>query len=145
MKSLDRKIGSVEERLGRLEALSQRLTTFSDYQSSADRKDIAERNLQLAIEACLDIGKIIISREGLSEPTDNKAIFRVLAEAGFISRRSLEIMIPMAGMRNILVHGYDKIDDALIYGVLKKRLSDFGRYLADIRRKYPGSAPRGQT
>ena len=29
-------------------------------------------HLRVAIETCLDIGKIIISREGLKEPEDNK-------------------------------------------------------------------------
>ncbi len=29
-------------------------------------------------------------------------------------------MAPVAGTRNILVHGYDKIDDSLIYGILKR-------------------------
>jgi uncharacterized protein YutE (UPF0331/DUF86 family) len=33
----------------------------------------------VAIEACLDIGKIIISLEGLEEPKDNKAVFAVLS------------------------------------------------------------------
>ena len=34
-------------------------------------------------------------------------------------------MVPMAGTRNILVHGYDKVNDSLIYGILKRHLDDF--------------------
>ena len=30
--------------------------------------------------------------------------------------------MPMTGTRNILVHGYDKVDDSLIYGILKRHL-----------------------
>jgi len=30
----------------------------------------------------------------------------------------------MIGMRNVLVHSYNRIDDSIIYGVLKKNLSD---------------------
>jgi len=45
-------------------------------------------------------------------------------------------MAPMAGTRNILVHGYDKIDDEAIYRVLNKRLKDFDTFLEEIGRNY---------
>ena len=127
---------SAEERIKRLEALSRNLSSFQDYLSSLDAKDIAERNLQVAIETCLDIGKIIISREGLKEPKDNKGVFAVLAEAGFLESENLTFMIPMAGTRNILVHGYDKVDDSLIYGILKRHINDFKVFLKEIRDNY---------
>lgn len=105
MKTIEKKIKSVEERIRKLQSLAQNLSSFQDYQTSSDSKDIAERNLQVAIETCLDIGKVIISREGLKEPKDNKGVFVVLAEAGFLSSENLTFMVPMAGTRNILVHG----------------------------------------
>jgi uncharacterized protein YutE (UPF0331/DUF86 family) len=42
----------------------------------------------------------------------------------------------MAGTRNILVHGYDKVDDGLVYGILKRHLDDFDRYLIEIKENY---------
>ncbi|NCO68725.1 MAG: DUF86 domain-containing protein [Nitrospirae bacterium] len=42
----------------------------------------------------------------------------------------------MAGTRNVLVHGYDKIDDAIIFGVLKKHVSDFNTFLKEIEERY---------
>ena len=38
----------------------------------------------------------------------------------------------MAGTRNILVHGYDRIDTALIYGIIKQYLPDFEKFLSQI-------------
>ncbi|MDZ7696024.1 MAG: DUF86 domain-containing protein [Deltaproteobacteria bacterium] len=136
MKSIERKFKSAEERVQKLKLLSQRAGSYEDYQMSSDLKDLAERNLQVAIEACLDIGKIIISAEGLEEPKDNKGIFVVLAQAGIINSKSLTFLLPMAGARNILVHGYDKIDDSLIYGVLKRHTDDFVVFLKQIRDNY---------
>ncbi|RLC00039.1 MAG: DUF86 domain-containing protein [Deltaproteobacteria bacterium] len=135
-KSIERKIKSVEERLERLSALSESLPSFENYQASTDKKDIAERNIQVAIETCLDIGKIIISSKKLSEPKDNKGIFIVLSEAGYLTSESLSFMVPMAGTRNILVHGYDKVDDGLIFGILKRHLIDFFMFLKQIRDNY---------
>ena len=68
MGSVEGKITAVQERLERLRRLSQSVASFEEYQAALDAKDIAERNLQVAIESCLDIGKIIISKEGLDEP-----------------------------------------------------------------------------
>ena len=136
MKLIEKKMKIVEERVERLEQLSQKIRSLSDYQASLDARDITERNLQLAIEACMDIGKIIISREGLKEPKDNKGIFAVLAEEGILSEKSLLFLVPMAGTRNILVHSYDKIEDSLVYGVLKKHIKDFMTFLREIRDNY---------
>ncbi|WP_448595363.1 HepT-like ribonuclease domain-containing protein [Thermoflexus hugenholtzii] len=36
----------------------------------------------MAIEACLDIGRRLIAREGFRYPEDNADVFRVLAEHG---------------------------------------------------------------
>jgi uncharacterized protein YutE (UPF0331/DUF86 family) len=140
MKVIDPKIKALEERLQRLENISLQLESYEKFQSAVDLKDIAERNLQVAIEMCLDIGKILISQNKLSEPKDNKGIFVVLAEAGIISHESLSFMIPMAGTRNILVHGYDKIDDSLIYGILKKHLKDFRIFMGQVRGPHTPSS-----
>jgi len=67
MKSIKRKIKSVEERVQRLKSLSKKTASFQDYQGSSDARDLAERNLHVAIETCLDIGRIVISREGKEE------------------------------------------------------------------------------
>jgi len=64
---------------------------------------------------------------------DCKGIFTILCEAGIIKKENLKFLIPMAGTRNILVHGYDRVDDALIYGIIKKHLSDFEEFLRQIQ------------
>jgi len=142
VKTIERKMKALGERLERLEQLCKEFSSFNEYQASLDAKDIAERNLQVAIEACLDIGKIIISAKKLNEPKDNKGIFVVLAEGGIISHKSLDFLLPMAGARNILVHGYDKVDDGLIYGVIKSHLDDFATFLREIMENYLKSSAK---
>ena len=136
MKSIDKKTNEVKERVRRLRELAKTLHTFEQYQKSLNTKDIAERNIQVAIETCLDISKVIISENDLPEPEDNKGVFKVLAEAGILDEACLHFLIPMAGTRNILVHGYDQVDDAIIYGALKKRLDDFDLFLKNIVKNY---------
>ena len=136
MKTIERKMIAVQERVARLRRLADRLSSFDDYDRSEDARDIAERNLQIAIEACLDIGKIIISQKRLPEPKDYKGVFLALAQAHVIRSETTRSLSEMAGARNILVHGYDKVDDGLIYGVLKRHLNDFDVFLNEIRDNY---------
>jgi uncharacterized protein YutE (UPF0331/DUF86 family) len=136
MKAIDKKIGLLQDRVARLKHISNDLSSFEAYQNSQDIKDITERNLHLSIEACLDIAKIIISLKELPEPKDNKGIFVTLAESKILSDESLRFLVPMAGTRNILVHGYDKVDDGLIYGIIKRHLDDSDRYLLEIKENF---------
>jgi len=136
MKTIERKMIAVQERVLRLRRLAEKLNSFDDYHCSDDAKDVAERNLQIAIEACLDIGKIIISREKLPEPKDYKGVFLALAQAQIIRSETTRFLSDMAGARNILVHGYDKVDNGLIYGILKRHLDDFDFFLNEIRDNY---------
>jgi uncharacterized protein YutE (UPF0331/DUF86 family) len=134
LEEIKSKIAVVQERVRRLSIFTG--LSFESYLKDLTTRDAAERNIEVAIQACIDIARIIIKLEGLREPEDNKGVFVVLAENDIISEDSLKFLIPMAGTRNVLVHGYDKIDDAIIFSVLKKRLSDFNAFLKEIEERY---------
>jgi uncharacterized protein YutE (UPF0331/DUF86 family) len=134
LEEIKAKIAVVQERVRRLSGFKK--LTFEAYLKNLIVKDAVERNIEIAIQACIDIARIIIKREGLREPEDNKGVFVVLSENSMISENSLKFLIPMAGTRNVLVHGYEKIDDAIIFAVIKKHLSDFNSFLKEIEKKY---------
>ncbi len=134
MEEINAKISVVHERVRRLSGFSE--ISFESYLKDYTTKDVVERNIEVAIQACIDIARIIIKREGLREPEDNKGVFVVIAENGIISEESLRFLIPMAGTRNVLVHGYDKVNDTIIIGVLKKHLNDFYTFLREIEERY---------
>ena len=102
------------------------------YKSDIRLRRFVERTLQIIIEAMLDIAHHIISDEGLREPESCRDAFRILTESGFLSKERLELYENMAGFRNLLVHYYEKIDDAIVYGVFRKRLGDFEAFIEDI-------------
>ena len=131
---VEQKITVLIERVDRLK--QYKAISLQELTQNRDVKDIVERNLQVAIEVCLDIGKIIISDQKLREPQDNKDVFQVLAENNIISKEKLTFLIQMAGARNILVHGYNKIDSEIVLGVLRKHLNDFYKYIGEIQKNY---------
>lgn len=123
MEEIKSKIAVVQERVRRLSIFTG--LSFESYLKDLTTRDSVERNIEVAIQACIDIARIIIKLEGLREPENNKGVFVVLAENDIISEDSLKFLIPMAGARNVLVHGYDKIDDAIIYRCAKKTPAGF--------------------
>lgn len=119
-----KKIELIEESLKRLREINSEISNLKQYKSSWRAKDIVERNLHKIIEAIIDIAKILISRKKLKEPSTNREVFEILHENNLFPSDFLKIIDKMIGLRNIIVHSYDKIDDNIIYGILKKNLKD---------------------
>jgi uncharacterized protein YutE (UPF0331/DUF86 family) len=110
-----------------------RLSAYNQYATDLRLRKAIERTLQVAVEACLDVARRIIALEGFRYPTDNRDAFRVLAEEQILPQALLNPLLEMAGFRNLIVHDYAKIDDAIVYGILMKRLGDFDAFADAIR------------
>ncbi len=106
--------------------------SFRQYAEDVRLKKAVERSLQVAIEACLDIGRHSIALGGFRYPEDNKDVFKVLQEEGVIPADLLPALVDMARFRNLIVHDYARIDDAKVYAILKKHLGDFDEYARAI-------------
>jgi uncharacterized protein YutE (UPF0331/DUF86 family) len=113
-------------------------TGLQDYSSDARLRRAVERSLQVAIEACLDIGRRIISQESLRYPADNREVFTVLAEAGIVGKDLLPELHRMAGFRNLLVHDYARLDNARVYTSLSHQLGTFDRFALAVRQHLDG-------
>ncbi len=124
MEIYTRKLELINECLKRLSEIRKDNLNFQKYRNSWKDRDSTERNLQKIIEAIIDIGKMIIADMKLREPGNNREVFLILEENNLFPSEHIDLIDRMIGMRNILVHSYDRIDDAVVYGVLKKNLSD---------------------
>jgi uncharacterized protein YutE (UPF0331/DUF86 family) len=102
--------------------------TLEEYQANKLIRKAVERTLHTAIEACLDIGHHIIAQEGLRSPEDNKDVFVVLGEEQIIPHDLASRLVDMARFRNLLVHEYTRLDNTVVYGILKKRLGDLDEF-----------------
>jgi len=129
-----RKIEVINDSLKKLLEIKKENPSLHDYENSWRSKDIAERNLHKIIEAIVDIGKMLISDKKLREPGNNREVFMILSENGLFPSEYLPLIEKMSGMRNILVHSYDRIDDSIVYGVLKKNLKDIKK-MSDYFKK----------
>lgn len=101
---------------------------FETYLNNKLIRRTVERTLQIAIEACIDIGQRLIAEEGFRTPENNRDVFTILNEEEIVPNDLLPTLLNMCGFRNLIVHDYARIDDAAVFGVLKHRLGDFDRF-----------------
>jgi len=95
--------------------------------------------LQLAIQAALDVASHIVSDERLGEPENNRRLFELLVENGWVPAALARPLSQMVGFRNVLVHGYQDVDKAVVREVIENRLDDLGAYVAAIRSHIPAT------
>ncbi|MGQ4915740.1 MAG: type VII toxin-antitoxin system HepT family RNase toxin [Candidatus Asgardarchaeia archaeon] len=75
----------------------------------------AERALHIVIEILLDLGNFLINKLKLPKPSTYSEIFKILCENNVLPRDLKDTLIDMARFRNLLVHGYAKIDATRAY------------------------------
>ncbi len=97
-----------------------------------------EHTLQIAIQAVLDTASHIVSDERLGEPRTNRELFDLLERAGWIEPALAGTLRDMAGFRNILVHGYDTVDLAVVRDVVEHHLSDLLLFADTVRKRLGG-------
>ncbi len=92
-----------------------------------------EHTLQIAIQAALDVASHIVSDDRLGEPETNRALFDLLARAGKLPADLAATLRDMAGFRNVIVHGYQDVDLAVVEDVLRNHLGDLLAFVAAVR------------
>jgi uncharacterized protein YutE (UPF0331/DUF86 family) len=128
-----RKFDTIEECLKKLNTLKDSNTTFEVYLKAWKDRDAVERNLQKVIEALIDIGKMVIAEKGLRAPGNSRETFEILMEHDMLPPELMPLIDKMVGMRNILVNSYDKVDDAVVYAVLTKHLTDISNLTQHLK------------
>jgi len=99
-------------------------------------KDIVERNLEVAAQACIDIANRIITLERLEKPADAYGAIEALGEIGVLPRELAQRLAPITGLRNILVHEYLRIDWDQVLDNLQRLidLHKFAEHVAEWMR-----------
>ncbi len=111
----------------------RRLAVAEDIASDVKERRFVEHTLQLAIQACLDAASHVVSDDRLGEPRTNQELFRLLEQAGRISKDLSQKLRAAAGFRNILVHGYADVDVNVTRDVLENHLDDLLAFADALR------------
>lgn len=110
-----------------------RAVSLEEYVAEGGPRRTIERLLQLLVEVAADINVHIVTEIEGTPPTDYRSSFSAMVRCGVLSHDLAERLAPSAGLRNILVHAYDEIDDEEVHGSIAPALEDFEAYRDAVR------------
>jgi uncharacterized protein YutE (UPF0331/DUF86 family) len=108
--------------------------SFEEVKEDPTLRGAIERYLSVALECVFDVGEMVISLEGLRKPESYRDVMEILGERGILSKNFVEKFSPAGGFRNILIHGYAKVDVKKVYKFLQENLIDFEDFAKQIAR-----------
>jgi uncharacterized protein YutE (UPF0331/DUF86 family) len=131
------RVEALRERLAKLEEVIAHLRDVAHVDATEFGRDfrsqwLAERGLELAAQAILDIGNHILAGEFGESATEYERIIAGLGARQVLSSDLTTRLRGLGGFRNILVHGYLAIDSARVYDALQRSAADFTDFEAEI-------------
>lgn len=133
-------IGVIENRISLARKYIKILARYRKYSQKiiADDIDIrgaVERYLFLAVQATIDVAESAVAYKNFRKPTTMSEAFHILNEEDIISPKLVEKMINMTGFRNVITHGYDKVDYSVVFRIIQKDYKDMLDLLKEIEEK----------
>ncbi|AEF17935.1 protein of unknown function DUF86 [Thermoanaerobacterium xylanolyticum LX-11] len=132
---IQEKLVRMLEHINELKQLSS--CTYEEYVHDIKLKYAIERLLQLIVDLALDINNMILAYLKRPPASDYFNSFIDLSEIGILDVDFAVKIAPASGLRNRLVHQYEKIDDKIVYNSVKMTIEDFSKYV-DIISRYIG-------
>lgn len=99
---------------------------------------LAERYLQTAIEACLQICGILVASLGLRKPEGYYELLSIVAAQRVIPQPLAYRLEVLTNLRDALVHDPGTLNHDLLYEYIQQRLGDFETFAAAIEEKMAG-------
>lgn len=88
--------------------------------------------VQASSQAAIDIANHLIASSGWRTARDFGDAFSVLEEHGVLQPELASQMRKLSGLRNLLVHVYEEIEDRIIFESLGRDLDDLSEYAQAI-------------
>lgn len=134
---------------GKISKIEKELSYLNDFKKfSFDElaKDYAmhhavERMIEVIVNFAIDINQHIIANSPKKDLSfDFKRSFILLSDLGVYPKEFAERISESAGLRNILVHEYTKLDEKMFFNSIKDCLNEYTaycRYIIDYLKKAP--------
>lgn len=122
---IDARLRELSRRLRRIEA--KRPASVKQLAADEDLQDILTRNLELAIQTCIDIAFHLCGAHGVV-PAGAAEAFAQLAKRALIERSLAERLQRAVGFRNVLVHEYTEVDWKIVMRVIRTDAHDLAAF-----------------
>lgn len=128
----------VQQKLDHQEAYVAELDPFvrldyADYQRQPGYNRITERLVQIIVESAVDINEKLIEAMSETPPGTARESFEAVQRLGVIDDDLSAVFCrTYVGLRNRIVHAYEKLDDHVVYFNARRLLDDAKRYIAAV-------------
>jgi uncharacterized protein YutE (UPF0331/DUF86 family) len=127
----------VEAKLSYIQTYYQELEGVLGYSDQEIKLDILrlralERIIQLIVDEITDINNHIIRYAQLRVPEDFQSAFFILAENKILPEEFARRIAPVVGLRNRLIHRYEKVDVEILLNTIRRNKEDFKEYVKHI-------------
>ncbi len=106
--------------------------TIDNYKKDILIKRTIEREIQLIVESATDINNMLLKKIDKGPAKDYFNSFIDLAENNIIEMDFALQIAPSTGLRNILVHEYNRIDDNIVFNSIENIIKYYKRYFEEI-------------
>lgn len=89
--------------------------------------------IQVAVDACMDLAAMVVKDKG-EQVVDDYHNLEILAEAGAIDARLITKMKNLNGLRNAIVHRYNRFEDQVLkenIDEIKETIYEFGKQMEE--------------
>lgn len=131
---IQRKLSFIDLKLGNLEML--RLMDRQDFLASFQAVDAAKYNLQVCIEALIDVSNHVVARERWGIPSTSAEAIKLMIQHGVLDKDKELSLVQMVKFRNRIVHLYQEVEDSEIYRILQENLDDIKGFIQAVISKF---------
>jgi len=124
---VEKKLESMQGYIKELEEVRE--ISFEDYLNDHFKRRGIERLIQCIVECATDINSYLVSKMAKIAPADYFDSFLKAGEYNILPKEFSVQIAPSAGLRNRLVHEYDKIDDRIVHQSIKATLDQYSCYI----------------
>lgn len=126
-----RKLSNIKKYLDQLKTIDQ--STQTDDGRDFVQQLATERLLHLLVESAIDINMHLAVRNDQPPPDTYRDSFITAGRIGAIAVDLAQQLAPSAGLRNRLVHDYDKVDSEVVRRSIVFALELFPQYLQQVQ------------
>lgn len=127
---IEQKLKVIEEKIQTIR--SWQVDSFDKLNKSSLLQNASERALQVAVEVMIDVSERILALRNVTPHHTAVENIEKLQELGILSKEAE--YKNMVRFRNFIVHRYEKIDQSIIYGIIKNKLHFFEKFVMEIRK-----------
>lgn len=105
---------------------------YQTYQKAPGRRRIVERLAQVIVECAIDTNGMLLVDAGQRPAQSARQSFDAIHQLDIVDKHLLSRFRRYVGMRNRIVHDYDRLDDHTLFHSARRLLDDARSYVVQV-------------